>query len=156
MIAPRQPAGDRRPVAATPRTVLVVENDGAIREVVHAVLADAGYAAAVLADARPEVVLAAVDRLEPACVLLDGGGWRRHDTSWEVAAALRVRARPVPAVMFTVDDDDASEARAGLSVRSRAAGFGAVLPKPFDLDELLATVAQAAAAAAEPSWSGAL
>jgi hypothetical protein len=42
MIAPRQPAGDRRPVAATPRTVLVVENDRAIREVVHAVLADAG------------------------------------------------------------------------------------------------------------------
>jgi CheY-like chemotaxis protein len=82
------------------------------------------------------VVLAAVDRLEPACVLLDGGGWRGHDTSWEVAAALRVRARPVPAVMFTVDDDDASEARAGESTRSAAAGFGAVLPKPFDLDEL--------------------
>jgi CheY-like chemotaxis protein len=147
MLAPRQGAGDRRPVAASPRTVLVVENDGAIGEVVLAVLADAGYAALVLPDARPEAVLAAVDRLEPACVLLDGGGRRGYDASWEVAAALRVRARPVPAVMFTVDDAAAREAETGASARSRAAGFAAVLPKPFDLDELLGAVARAASAA---------
>jgi CheY-like chemotaxis protein len=154
MVALRQRGDDRGTAAAAPRTVLVVENDRSIAELVVLLLTDAGYAAAVLPDAPPEAVLAAVDRLTPACVLLDGGGWRGYDASWEVAAALRGRARPVPAVMFTVDDDATREARAGTSARSRAAGFAAVLPKPFDLDELRATIARAAAAA-QPSWSGA-
>jgi CheY-like chemotaxis protein len=56
--------------------------------------------------------------------------------------------------MFTVDAGAASEAETGESARSRAAGFAAVLPKPFDLDELLGAVARAASAA-EPSRSGA-
>jgi CheY-like chemotaxis protein len=144
---------DRAAVAAPPRTVLVVENERAIAEVVHAVLTEEGYAPAVLDDARPAAVLAAVDRLEPACVLLDGGHRSGYGASWEVAAELRSRPRPVPAVMFTVDDAAAREARAGTSARGRAAGFAAVLPKPCDLDELLGAVARAAAA--QPARSGA-
>lgn len=46
-------------------------------------------------------------------------------------------------VMFTADTASTAEARAGESARSRAASFFAVLDKPFDLDELLATVARA-------------
>jgi hypothetical protein len=57
---------------------------------------------------------------------------------------MRVRARPVPVVMFTADAGAADEARAGESARGRAAGFAAVLPRPFALDELLGAVAQAA------------
>jgi DNA-binding response OmpR family regulator len=143
MTAPCQPAGDRAPVAAAPRTVLVVENDVVLGGLVGVVLADAGYAATVLLDTRPAAVRAAVDRLEPACVLLDGGGWRGYGASWELAAWMRGRTRSVPAVMFTVDAGATRDARAGTSARSRAAGFAAVLPKPFDLDELLATVARA-------------
>jgi CheY-like chemotaxis protein len=108
----------------------------------------------VLPDTRSAVVRAGVDRLEPACVLLDGGGWRGYGASWELAAWMRARPRPVPAVMFTADAGAGGEARAGTSARSRAAGFLGVLPKPFDLDELLATVARAAAA--ESSRGGAL
>jgi DNA-binding response OmpR family regulator len=93
MIAPRQPAGDRRTAAAPPRTVLVVENDVVLGGLVGAVLADAGYAAAIVPDARPAVVRAAVDRLEPACVLLDGGGCRGYGASWELAAWLRAPGR---------------------------------------------------------------
>ena len=154
MIASHRFSGDRGTAIVPPRTVLVVENDRAIAEVVDAVLAGEGYAVAILPDARPVVVLAAVDRLEPACVLLDGGDRSGYGASWEAAAALRGRARPVPVVMFTVDDDATREARSCTSARSRAAGFTAVLPKPCDLDELLRAVARAASAA-EPAWSGA-
>jgi CheY-like chemotaxis protein len=54
--------------------------------------------------------------------------------------------------MFTVDSGATREAQTGASARSRAAGFAAVLPKPFDLDELLGAVARAASAA-EPAWN---
>jgi CheY-like chemotaxis protein len=148
-----QLSDERGPVAAAPPTVLVVENDVVLGGLVGVVLADAGYAATVLPDTRPAAVRAAVDRLEPACALLDGGGWLGYGASWEVAAWLRARARPVPAVMFTVEDDAAREARAGTSARSRAAGFGAVVPKPFDLDDLLGAIARAATA--EPARSDA-
>jgi CheY-like chemotaxis protein len=129
------------------RTVLVVEDDADLGDLLRTVFTDAGYAAAILPDLRLPAVLAAVERLEPACVLLDGEGSGRYGASWEVAAGMRGRSPPVPAVMFTADDGAAGEARAGASARSRAAGFAGVLPKPFDLDDLLATVAQAVAAA---------
>jgi CheY-like chemotaxis protein len=153
MIAPCQPADDRAPVAPAPRAVLVVGNDAALGDLVGVVLAEEGYAPAVLPDARPAVVRVAVDRLEPACVLLDGGGRSGYGASWELAAWMRGRSPPVPAVMFTVDAVAIGEASAGTSARSRAAGFAAVLPKPFDLDELLGAVARATAA--PPAWGGA-
>ena len=145
MSTPRRLAGDRRPAAA-PGTVLVVDDDDDLGDVLRAIFTDAGYAAAVLPNARPAAVRAAVDHLEPACVLLDGEGSGEYGASWEVAAWMRARGRPVPAVMFTGDAGAVREARAGTSARSRLAGFAGVLSKPFDLDELLATVAQAAAA----------
>ena len=43
--------------------------------------------------------------------------------------------------MFTADKPAADEATAGESARSQAAAFAAVLPKPFDIDVLVATVA---------------
>jgi CheY-like chemotaxis protein len=154
MIRPRRLNADRGPVAAdVGRTVLVVEDDDDLGDLLRAVVTDAGYAAAILPDARPAAVRAAVDRLEPACVLLDGEGSHGYGASWEVAAGMRARPRPVPAVMFTADAGAAGEARAGTSARSRAAGFGAVLPKPFDLDDLLGAVARTASA--EPARSGA-
>jgi DNA-binding response OmpR family regulator len=119
--------------------VLIVESDSGVGAVVEGILVDAGHTAVVLTNARPEAVLATVERHEPDCVLLDGGSRVAYDTSWDVAAWLRSRPRPVPTVMFTVHTDAIIEVRTGLTARSR--DFAAVLSKPFELDDLLATVA---------------
>ena len=128
--------------------VMIVEDDPVLGDLVHALLIDEGYTAwvvgaMVLGRAQPGALEAAVARLEPDCVLLDGGGRSGYGVSWAHAAWMHDRARPVPTVMFTSDVPATREARASASTRSQAAGFFAVLDKPFDLDELLATVARA-------------
>ena len=50
---------------------------------------------------------------------------------------------PVPVIMFSADAQVSSEARRNESERSQAAHFSSVLPKPFDLDELVRVVALA-------------
>jgi CheY-like chemotaxis protein len=125
--------------------VLVVDDDDDIAELVQAVLTDEGYDVSVLARARPEELRAAVGRLEPDCILLDGGGPLGYGASWAEAAGLHARVRPVPVVMFTVHQAATREAGEGLSERSRAARFAAILPKPFPLEDLLEAVARAAA-----------
>jgi CheY-like chemotaxis protein len=125
--------------------VLVVEKDPVLGDVVEQVLVAAGYVTTVLPTVRLAAVRAAVERLESDCVLLDGGSRIGYDTSWEVAAWLGARPRPVPTVMFTPHTADAAEVESGTTPRSRH--FAGVQPKPFDLDELGATVARAAAAA---------
>jgi CheY-like chemotaxis protein len=154
---------------ATAGKVLVVEDDPVLGDLVHTILVDEGYTASVLGApflgrAEPGALRAAVGRLEPDCVLLDSGGRGAYDASWDEAAWLHDRSRPVPVVMFTVDARSTAEARAGATARSRSAGFFAVLDKPFDLDDLLATVAGAvgqsipfdASPAAEAARTGAL
>jgi CheY-like chemotaxis protein len=53
---------------------------------------------------------------------------------------------PVPVVMFSVDRKATDEANENASERSRAAGFSAVVSKPFDLDELVGLVKRAVGA----------
>ena len=62
---------------------------------------------------------------------------------WATAAEVRHRDRPIPTVMFTAHVHDAAEAREGTSDRAVEAGFAAVLPKPFSLDDLVATIERA-------------
>jgi CheY-like chemotaxis protein len=136
--------------------VLVVDDDHDIGELVEAVLTDAGYAVSVLNQLDAEIVTAAVGRLEPDCVLLDSSGGRTdYGDSWALAERLAVRGRPVPVVMFTAHAAAEREARANVSARSQAAHFAAVLAKPFDLEELLAVVAEAVGMAFPFDWSAA-
>jgi DNA-binding response OmpR family regulator len=121
-------------------TVLVVEDDGALGGLLAALLTDEGYAVSVLRRVGSDAIRVAVNRLEPDCVLLQGRGAAGDDPSWADAAWVRRRNRWVPVVMVTALGADAAEAAAGETPRSRAAGFAAVVVKPFDLDELVATV----------------
>lgn len=127
-----------------PLRVLLVDNDHDIRDLVHAVLSDEGYTVSTLSETDHDAIAAEVGRLEPDCILLDGATGPAFGDSWSAAAYLRTRARTVPTVMFTAHSRAVEEARDGQSSRAVDAGFAAVVPKPFLLDELLAAVESAA------------
>jgi CheY-like chemotaxis protein len=126
------------------RSVLIVDNDRDITEVVRALLQDEGYQVSTLSDLSPDAVAATVGRLEPDAILLDGeselAGFGR---SWEQAARLAERARPIPVVMFSAHHRDLNEAREGQSERSRRAKLAGVVGKPFDVEDLLDVIATA-------------
>ena len=120
---------------------LIVEDDPAIAALVKQLLEGAGWAVLVVSPMSPELLHTAVDRLEPACVLLDGAGRGEYGQSWLDAAWLHERARPVPVLMFSADGAAVGEVREGISARSRAAGFAGIIEKPFDLDAFEVAVA---------------
>jgi CheY-like chemotaxis protein len=130
-------------VDPTLRKVLVVDDDQTMSELVRAVLTDEGYAVSTLNAVGPEAVRVAVNRFEPDCVLLDSNSAGSYDESWKTAAWAHARGRPVPVVMFTAHAPASREAIEGTSDRSQAARFAAVVPKPFDLDELIGAVVHA-------------
>jgi CheY-like chemotaxis protein len=125
--------------------ILVIDDDHDVGEVVTAILSDEGYEVTTLEHISDETVRAAIGRLEPDCILLDGVEAVDYAEAWATAAEVSHRPRPVPTVMFTAHSMDAAEASQGTTERAAAAGFFAVLRKPFHLDELVATVGQAVA-----------
>lgn len=124
------------------RTVLLVEDDPVLSQLVGEVLEEAGYRPVSLAD--HDRIGAAVERWRPRCVILDGAvlapGQQR---CWGDAVAIRLAHPELPVLMFTADAKALAEARAGTSARSRAAGFVGVVGKPFLVEEFLATVRSA-------------
>ena len=127
------------------QTVLIIDNDRDVAEVARAVLTDEGYQVAVLADVTTDAVAAAVGRLEPDVVLLDGETLSGdYGASWVEAATLTRRRRRVPVVMFSAHGADVREARDGTSDRAQSAGFAGIIPKPFEVEDLLDIVGKAA------------
>ena len=139
--------------AVAAAVVLIVEDDADIGSLLAELLTDEGYAVALLRSRSAESVQEAVGRLRPDCVLLDGAIPGRFDRSWDDAAWISAQTTPVPVIMFSADGAASDEAKANLSERSRAAGFAAVLPKPFEIDDLLRVIA--GAVSQSPSRSGA-
>ena len=137
------PAGAERGAAR----ILVIDDDRDIGEVVTAILSDEGYEVTTLEQISDETVRAAIGRLEPDCILLDGVEAVEYAEAWATAAEVSHRPRRIPTVMFTAHSTDAAEASLATSARAVAAGFSAVLQKPFHLDELVATVERAVAEA---------
>jgi CheY-like chemotaxis protein len=125
--------------------ILVIDDDRDVGEVVTAILSDEGYDVTTLDHISDETVRAAIGRLEPDCILLDGVEAVEYAEAWATAAELSHRPRPIPTVMFTAHSADAAEALEAMSTRAADAGFTAVLRKPFHLDELVATVGRAVA-----------
>jgi DNA-binding response OmpR family regulator len=123
--------------------VLLVDSDADVTDVVFAILTDEGYEVTTLSTTDHEALASAVNRFEPDCVLLDSASRPAFGESWTEAAYLASRTRSVPTIMFTAHHQDVREARENATDRARAAGFAAILPKPFNLDDLLTAVATA-------------
>jgi len=124
-------------------SILCVDDDRDVVEVVQAILEDEGYAVSCLYDLTDDALLRTIGRLEPDAVLLDGFAAASYGDAWDLAAGIRNRPRSVPVVMFTAHARDIAEAEEARSDRSTRAGFAAILAKPFSLDELVETVARA-------------
>jgi two-component system, OmpR family, response regulator len=125
------------------RVILIVDDDLAIGDLVEELLTGEGYAVGLLNSRREESAQDAVGRLRPDCVLLDGDVRGGYGMSWADAAWMRTQTPPVPVVMFSAERGATDEAKMNLSERSQAAGFWSVLPKQFEIDDLLAVVALA-------------
>jgi len=126
--------------------VLIVEDDSATGLIVLQLLLDEGYAASLLSIASSDTFRAAVGRLEPDCILLDSGAGSEYGAAWLEAVWSYTRRPPVPVVMFTAQHSAAEEVAAQPTERSAA--IFAVVAKPFDIDELLETVASTVGAVA--------
>lgn len=122
------------------KTVLVVDDDRDIAEVVQTILLDEGFKVSCLYLPDQADVRAAIDQIEPDCVLLDGGDLRHAEGTWQTASWLAARPRPIPAVLLTGDPPTRDEAVADLSERAKAAQVAGVIPKPFNIDQVVAAV----------------
>lgn len=122
------------------KSVLVVDDDRDIAEVVQTILLDEGFRVTCLYEPRVSDVKAAIELVEPDCVLLDGSTPIAYGPSWDLAEWLASRPRPIPAVMLTAHKSDQEEAMLHESDRARRAHIAAVIPKPFDIDQLITAV----------------
>jgi signal transduction histidine kinase len=122
--------------------VLLVEDDVVLSRLMTTLLDGAGYRPVTIVDHAQ--IGAAIDRFDPRCVILDGEvGRTGRSRSWDDAAAIRRDHPSLPVLMFTADTEALAEERAGTSRRSRQAGFAGAVPKPFVIEEFLATLRSA-------------
>src|ERR1700758_1574150 len=109
--------------------VLVVDDDDDIADSIGDVLRGGGYDVEQGGDGH--AALAAASRVRPALVLLD---WRlpSEPAGSALVRKLRDACGPVPVVVLSADPQSLQEAR--------AAQVSDYLPKPFDVNDLLALV----------------
>ncbi|MGC3996073.1 MAG: response regulator [Anaeromyxobacter sp.] len=113
------------------RSVLVVEDDADLLGLMEMVLTDAGYAVRTASDGRQ--ALERVAEVMPALILLD----MRMPimNGWEFARVFRERyGRPCPVVVVTAAEN--------AQLRAEEIGADGWLSKPFELDDVLSTVAR--------------
>lgn len=113
-----------------PSRVLVVEDDEAIRALLTELLAEEGYAVRAAADGQEALALLAGWR--PDAIVLDlvmpvMDGW-----AFRAAQRQRPALRDVPVVVVSASGD--------LGPPVEALAPAAVLPKPFDIAQLVAAV----------------
>ncbi len=121
-------------MSAGARKLLVVEDDEAILELVRESLRAEGYRVAVATTAEQAVDALTHTRFD--LVLTDALGARPTDPMadrWAILERVRALAGAAPVVIFTAH-------RRSDFADFKARGFNDLLLKPFDLDELLATV----------------
>ena len=125
MTEPPQPSETPPPDGAT---ILVVEDDLPLARLMEALLESAGYHVVSVGDGEAALSSLRADR--PALVLLDLTLPRLD--GWEVLERLREDLEAPPVILFT--------GHRAATERAIAAGAAAAVLKPFDVDDLLATV----------------
>ena len=111
-------------------SVLIVDDDQRVSQIVAEILRDEGFLISELGDALAAVIQTEVARLEPDVVLLDGSDGVGYGYSWVNAAWMRERSRPIPVIMFTAHTGELAEAQMGVSERSKKAAFVGFSPSP--------------------------
>ncbi len=113
--------------------VLVVENTAAVAHLVAALLESEGYE--IVLASTPALGLQVTRVLVPDLVIADSFSSTARDALVRLDA-LRLAAAPAPLLIFTAHRDIDEPA-------VRQSGYAGMLPKPFDIDDLLARVAAA-------------
>ena len=116
-------------MVTSPMKILVVEDDGAVRELLVGILRDDGYEVRTVADGSQ--ALSVASEFRPHLVLLDAG--LPGVDGWGVARRLR-QAGDVP-IVFVTGSDSRADIRAGFDV-----GGDDYIVKPFDAEELSSRV----------------
>jgi two-component system chemotaxis response regulator CheY len=117
--------------------ILVAEDDPDIRNVLQALLEDEGYVPLVVANGQEALDLALSRQVD--VILLDLQMPVLNGEAF--CQAYREQDRTTPIILLTAVAPDVVEAVAA------ACGAAGYIPKPFDLDHLLETVAQHLSAA---------
>ncbi|HLZ71743.1 MAG TPA: response regulator [Dehalococcoidia bacterium] len=115
------------------RLVLIAENSAAVAHVLAALLEGEGYGVLI---ARTLGLAEGVLRATSVDLVIADSFAATAAAALTRLAALRDLARPAPVLLFTGHRDVPELA-------ARAAGYAGMLPKPFDIDELLARVGAA-------------
>lgn len=110
-------------------TLLLVEDDPAIAALLHDALTDEGYR--VLVAASPVVGCTILAAFRVGLILTDGF---RGDHPWAPLAPLVAHAGSTPVILCSAHPPR-------LYADHADHGFAGLLPKPFDLDDLVALVA---------------
>lgn len=120
--------------------ILVVDDEPSLREVLAAILGDAGYRVTTLASGMAALPVAQRER--PDLLLLDV--MMPDRTGYEVLQDLQAAGVRCPVVLMSAHVGRARQAPA----IARALGAADFLAKPFDLEQVRAVVAAALRAAA--------
>jgi DNA-binding response OmpR family regulator len=114
------------------KTVLVIDDDADIRNVLRYVLEDEGYLVREAADGIAG--LASVEAFRPQLILLDLN--MPGLDGWGMCAQMDMRKTSVPTVIMTAGRSSATEAT--------RLGVAGSLAKPFEIADVLATVSRLA------------
>jgi len=114
-------------------TVVVVDDDLAVRRSLARLLASAGYEVAVCSSAEEFLSMPTVPR--PACLVTDVR--MPGMTGLDLLEAMRTRRPSLPIILISGDAD------ASVAAHARAAGAVRFLLKPFASEELLDALAEA-------------
>ncbi len=128
----------------SPQTILVAEDDAAIRMVLNQALTRAGY------EVRPTGNLSTmwnwVSRGEGDLLITDVG--LPDGNAFEIMPKIKNMRKDLPIVVMSAQNTFMT------AIRASQAGAYEYLPKPFDINELLLIVARALAEAAKPKKTG--
>lgn len=117
--------------------IMVFNHSKEILMLINEILTDEGYE--VFLNTYEPRALEEIERIRPDLVILDCL-YRRIDEGWELLQQMRLRrsTASIPVIISTTDPNR-MESRTGFLSTKRVA----LLPKPFDIDDLIAVVKQA-------------